>query len=218
MRMTTTLLTVEDLDRIRQECRAMVTKRAVASGGTALIPLPGADVFADVGILMQLLPAINAKFGLSEKDLSGLDAETKSMVYGLITSVGSSLIGRVVTKEIILHLLQKLGLRFATKHAAKFVPILGQGLAATLSFTAMRVIGNRHVDECYEVAKRLMQQRAAAENAAAWNVPQTSLEPIPAGRVIQLLPPGPKGRTKQASEQEEPPERILNRSNPRIRV
>ncbi|MFB5760011.1 hypothetical protein [Paenibacillus medicaginis] len=213
-----TLHTVEDLDRIRQECRSMVTKRAIASGGTALIPLPGADVFADVGILMQLLPAINAKFGLSEKDLSGLDAEAKSMVYGLITSVGSSLIGRVVTKEIILHLLQKLGLRIATKHAAKLVPILGQGLAAALGFTAMRVIGNRHVDECYEVAKRLMQQRAAADNATTWSVRQTPLKPIPAGRVIQLLPPGSKGRTKQASEQEDMTEQNLNRNNPRIRV
>ncbi|MDP4096202.1 hypothetical protein OIN60_05380 [Paenibacillus sp. P96] len=196
--------TIEELDHIRRECRSMVTKRAIASGGTTLIPLPGADIFADVGILMQLLPDINAKFGLSERELSGMDTETKSMVYGLITSVGSKLIGRVITREIILHLLQKIGLRIATKQAARLVPLLGQGLAAALGFTAMRMIGNRHIDECYEVARRLMEQRSAADNAAEWTVSQTLPEPLPAGRVIPLLPVGAERRTKLTPGQEGP--------------
>jgi uncharacterized protein (DUF697 family) len=83
-----TARTIEELEQIRKECKSMVTKRAAASGGAVLVPVPGADVLADVGILMQLLPAINGKFGLSEKQLEGLDAETKSMVYGFITSIG----------------------------------------------------------------------------------------------------------------------------------
>ncbi|ALP37078.1 hypothetical protein ASL14_13735 [Paenibacillus sp. IHB B 3084] len=186
-----TARTIEELEQIRKECRSMVTKRAAASGGAVLVPVPGADVLADVGILMQLLPAINGKFGLSEKQLNGLDAETKSMVYGFITSIGSKLIGRIITREVIVQILQKMGVRIATKQVSKFVPLLGQGLAAAIGFTAMRTIGNRHVEQCYEVAKRLLEQQASADIARNWTVPQQPLDP--AG--IELLP----GRNLEAA-------------------
>ncbi|KAF6579202.1 hypothetical protein G9G54_10785 [Paenibacillus sp. EKM212P] len=195
-----TAQTIEELEQIRKECKSMVTKRAAASGGAVLVPVPGADVLADVGILMQLLPAINGKFGLSEKQLEGLDAETKSMVYGFITSIGSKLIGRLITREAIVQILQKMGIRIATKQVSKFVPLLGQGLAAAIGFTAMRTIGNRHVDQCYEVAKRLLEQRTAADIARNWTVPQQPLEPVGVDHfpnqnpeaAIPLLPASPK--------------------------
>ncbi|URJ60118.1 hypothetical protein [Paenibacillus polymyxa] len=195
-----TAQTIEELEQIRRECKSMVTKRAAVSGGAVLVPVPGADVLADVGILMQLLPAINGKFGLSEKQLEGLDAETKSMVYGFITSIGSKLIGRLITREAIVQILQKMGIRIATKQVSKFVPLLGQGLAAAIGFTAMRTIGNRHVDQCYEVAKRLLEQRTAADTARNWTVPQQPLEAVGVDHLpnrdpeaaIPLLPAPPK--------------------------
>jgi len=151
--------TLEQLEQVRKECRTMVRKRATASAGTTLVPLPGTDVLADVGMLMQLLPAINNKFGLSQKQLDGMDPETKSMIYGFVMSIGSKVIGRMVTKELVVQLLKRVGIRVATKSVAKFVPLAGQGLAAALSFTAMRYVGNKHVDDCYEVVKRMLEQR-----------------------------------------------------------
>lgn len=151
--------TLEQLEQVRKECRTMVKKRATASAGTVLVPLPGTDVLADVGMLMQLLPAINNKFGLSQKQLDGMDPETKSMIYGFIMSIGSKVIGRMVTKELVVQVLRRVGVRVATKSVAKFVPFAGQGLAAALSFTAMRYVGNKHVEDCYEVVKRMIEQR-----------------------------------------------------------
>ncbi|OAX46109.1 hypothetical protein [Paenibacillus sp. AD87] len=151
--------TLEQLEQVRKECRTMVKKRATASAGTTLVPLPGTDVLADVGMLMQLLPAINNKFGLSQKQLDGMDPETKSMIYGFVMSIGSKVIGRMVTKELVVVVLKRVGVRVATKSVAKFVPFAGQGLAAALSFTAMRYVGNKHVEDCYEVVKRMIEQR-----------------------------------------------------------
>ncbi|MEC0109789.1 hypothetical protein P4H27_22730 [Paenibacillus taichungensis] len=151
--------TLEQLEQVRKECRTMVKKRATASAGTTLVPLPGTDVLADVGMLMQLLPAINNKFGLSQKQLDGMDPETKSMIYGFVMSIGSKVIGRMVTKELVVQVLKRVGVRVATKSVAKFVPFAGQGLAAALSFTAMRYVGNKHVEDCYEVVKRMIEQR-----------------------------------------------------------
>ncbi|WP_211747333.1 hypothetical protein [Paenibacillus sp. Marseille-Q4541] len=155
--------TLTELEAVRNECRSMVKSRAFASGGTSLIPIPGTDVVADVGILMQLLPAINEKFGLSQDDIEGMDAETKAAVYGLILSMGSAVIGKLVTRELVIKLLQKVGVRMAAKQATRFVPFAGQALSAVLSFTAMRYVGNKHVEDCYEVARKLIEDRRAKE-------------------------------------------------------
>lgn len=153
--------THKELEEIRTQCRSMVKTRALASGSTSLIPIPGTDVVADVGILMQLLPAINEKFGLAKEDVDGMDAESKAAFYGLFLSMGSAVIGRLVTREVVIKLLQKVGVRMATKQMARFVPFAGQALSAVLSFSAMRYVGNKHVEDCYQVALKLLEERRA---------------------------------------------------------
>jgi hypothetical protein len=59
-----------------------------------------------------------------------------------------------ITKELIVQVLRKVGVRVATKSVAKYIPILGSALAATVSFGAMKIVGNSHVDDCYDVAKK----------------------------------------------------------------
>ncbi|PLR94429.1 hypothetical protein [Bacillus sp. T33-2] len=149
--------TIAELDRIKAECRSMVTKRASASGAAAIIPAPGADIAADVAIMLELLPAINRKFGLSQEQIDELDPDTKKMILILITSAGSELIGKVITKQIVAQLLKKVGARVAVKSVVKFVPFLGQAAAAGISFGAMKYLGNSHIDECYAIAKRYIE-------------------------------------------------------------
>ena len=85
-----------------------------------------------------------------------------AMILVAITSIGSELIGKLVTKQLVLQVLKRVGIRVATKSVAKYVPILGQALAASISFGAMKVVGNSHVDDCYEVAKRVMSTASEA--------------------------------------------------------
>jgi len=54
-----------NLEQIRAECLELVQKRAYVSAGAAVIPVPFLDVVVDVGILSQLIPEINARFGLA---------------------------------------------------------------------------------------------------------------------------------------------------------
>lgn len=147
---------VEELEKIRTSCRTMVKKRAAASGGVALIPVPGADIAADVGMLMELLPAINRKFGLTPEQISELDTKHKALVYAAIKKVGTDLVGKIVTKQLVLAVLKKVGVRMAAKQVLKYVPLAGQAAAAALSFAAMMYVGNSHIDECFEIAKGAM--------------------------------------------------------------
>lgn len=146
---------IEELEKIRTSCRTMVKKRAAASGGVVLVPVPGADIAADVGILMELLPAINRKFGLTPEQISELDTKHKALVLAAIKKVGTNLVGKIVTKQLVLAVLKKVGVRMAAKQVLKYVPLAGQA-AAALSFAAMMYVGNSHIDECFEIAKGAM--------------------------------------------------------------
>lgn len=98
-----------ELDRIKAECHSMVNKRASASAAAAVVPIPGADVGADVVIMMELLPAINRKFGLSPEQIDQLDSEIKGRLAIIISSVGSELVGKYITKTVVAQFTKKNG-------------------------------------------------------------------------------------------------------------
>lgn len=148
--------TIAELNEIRESCKSMVNKRATASAAAAVIPLPGVDIGADVAIMLELLPSINRRFGLSPEQIDQLDSETKRQVFVILTSLGSKLVGKTITKEAVTLLLKKVGTRVATKQVTKYIPFIGQAVSAGISFGAMKYLGNSHIDECYEVCKRVI--------------------------------------------------------------
>ncbi len=56
----------------------------------------------------------------------------------------------------------------AAKQILKYLPFAGQAAAAALSGAAMMYVGNAHVDECYEIAKKPLrkQQNTLRNNCA----------------------------------------------------
>jgi uncharacterized protein (DUF697 family) len=132
------------------------------SGVAAIVPIPAADIGVDITLFLNLLPEINRRFGLSPEQIERLDARTRELVFVSVTSIGSQAIGRVVTAELVMQLLRRIGIRITLKTAAKWVPIIGQAAAATISFGAMRMVGNRHVEECYRVALNVLEGRRPA--------------------------------------------------------
>ncbi|CRL45312.1 hypothetical protein SGGMMB4_02938 [Sodalis glossinidius str. 'morsitans'] len=54
----------------------------------------------------------------------------------------------------------------ATKSVSRYVPLLGQALAAGLSFSAMKLLGNSHIDDCYRVVSEVLRQTTAPETDA----------------------------------------------------
>jgi uncharacterized protein (DUF697 family) len=143
---------VAELDRVRASCKAMVKRRAATSGGMSLIPIPGVDIAGDVAMLLQLIPAINQKFGLTPEQIEELDTRHKVLIYAMAKKVGSDLVGRAVTQRLVMAALKKVAGRMAAKQVLKYVPFAGQAAAAALSVAAMMYLGNAHVDACYEIA------------------------------------------------------------------
>jgi len=145
-----------ELNRIREECYWIVTQRSALSGGAALVPIPGVDIAADIGLLLQLIPEINRRFGLDPSQIDQYDIQTKMFIYNLIINMGASIAGQVITKELILLLFKKVGVRVTAKQVTKYIPFVGQAVAGILSFTAMKLLCDHHVTECYEIVKRYL--------------------------------------------------------------
>jgi uncharacterized protein (DUF697 family) len=147
---------LEDLERVRTECRALVTKRSLVSAGAAVVPVPGIDLVADVGLLTSLLPQISAKFELDHDQVQKLEPKIAQQVLVMASSMGNNVIGRTVTKRIVTSLLRRVGARVAAGSVAKFVPFIGSAVAAGISFGAMKLVGNAHIEDCYKTARALL--------------------------------------------------------------
>jgi len=153
---------LSEIEEIRKECKWMVAKRAVVSGAANLVPLPGVDIAVDIGLLMKLLPAINQKFGLSPEQIDELDPQVRIMIYNLIVTLGTQTAGKVITKQIIVSVLKKFGVKLAGKQVAKFIPIIGQATAFTISVAAMKYVGDTHINECYRLSQQIIKAQRVA--------------------------------------------------------
>lgn len=148
--------TIEDLDRLRNQCKSMVTTRAGLSAGVSVVPIPGLDLGADVALLIDLIASINRQFGLTPAQIDDLDIRSKKIILIAITSIGSEMVGKLITKPLIIQVLKRVGVQLATKSVVKYVPFLGSVIAASISFGAMKLVGDSHVDACYAVAQKAL--------------------------------------------------------------
>jgi hypothetical protein len=119
------------------------------------VPVPGLDWATDVGVLVSLLPKINQAFGLTPEQIERLAPDRRLMVYKAISAGGGMLIGKVVTRDLVLRLLTMVGVRLTTQQAAKYVPLAGQAVSAALTFAALRYVCEQHIRQCVSVAQAL---------------------------------------------------------------
>lgn len=160
------IASLTELENARAECKKMVLRRAGLSAGAAMIPLPGLDIGTDVSILMALLPALIEKFGLTPQQIEQLHPNRKKYTLAAISGIGSRLIGATITRRLIVTMLKSLGIRLTAKTAARYVPLIGQAAAAGLSFSAMKLLGNAHIEDCYRVVKQVLENQQKSPLAA----------------------------------------------------
>jgi len=149
-----------DIDAAAHRCRKVVMKRALISATAAVVPIPGIDLAVDVGVLMKMLQEINTEFGLTPEQIELLAPKRRLSAYKAIAAIGSSVIGRAITREVLSLVVKSVAKRLATKTTVKYVPLAGQAVAATISFAAIKYIGDRHIDDCVAVAESVAGHRA----------------------------------------------------------
>ena len=144
------------IDQIAARCRKRVRQRALLAAGVAMVPVPGLDWVTDIGLLVKLLPDISQAFGLSAQQVERLAPDRRIVVYKAISAGGSVVLGRLVTKELVLMLLKTVGVRLSAQQAAKYLPVAGQVVSAALTFSALQFVCEQHIRQCEAVARQLL--------------------------------------------------------------
>ena len=92
---------------------------------------------------------------LSPDQIERLAPDRRLVVYKAISTGGGLLVGKLVTRELVIQVLKIVGVRLTTQQAAKYVPIAGQAVSALLTYGALRYVCDQHIRQCQAVARTL---------------------------------------------------------------
>lgn len=145
-----------EIEAVARHCRRLVNRRAMVAAGVAVLPVPGLDWLTDVGTLVKLIPEINEAFGLTPAQIERLSPERRLAVYRAVSAGGSLVIGKLISRDLVLRLLKLVGVRLTTQQASKFVPIAGQAISAALTYSALKYVAEQHIRQCMAVSRELV--------------------------------------------------------------
>jgi uncharacterized protein (DUF697 family) len=144
-------LSGEFLGKKHAACQTLVHIYAGLAAANALDPIPGVDVAVDVGLLLALFKEIRDDYGIDDAALRKVEVLVPTL---------APLANQVVdwaTKEGLMLLLKRFAARETTKEVAKYIPIVGQAIAASLGFAITESAGSHYNDQCFEIAKALLE-------------------------------------------------------------
>lgn len=110
-----------------QRARKLLNRRALAGAAASAVPVPGLDWAVDAALLSRLIPAISAEFGLTPEQLARLPQRKREQVDKAAGAVGSLLVGKYVTRDLVIKAAAAVGKRMVIRQAAKYRPAGGHG-------------------------------------------------------------------------------------------
>ena len=139
------------LQEKRSACEKYVSYAAAASAANGINPILGVDIAVDVSILLKLFSQIRDDYGLNGNLLDSLKGSSIPAVARLANNV----IGYAV-KEGIMLLLKRFAGQEAIKSVAKYIPFVGQAIAAGLGYAITSNVGNSYLNDCHELAEQIL--------------------------------------------------------------
>src|SRR3954468_16779247 len=98
------------LDAVRH-ARKLLNRRALVGAAAGAVPLPGLDWLVDAALLSRLLPALSAEFGLTAEQGERLPEHKREQVQKAVAVVGSMVIGKFITKDLVIRMAAVVGRR-----------------------------------------------------------------------------------------------------------
>ena len=149
-----------------RRARRLLNRRALTGAAASVVPVPGVGWLLDVALLSKLIPQISAEFGLTPEQIERLPVRKRQQVDQAADAVGSTVIGKFVTRDLALKLAAAAGKRMAIKQASKYVLLAGQAISAVLGYSAIRMLGEQHIRDCVQVCRQTQLAPPASGPAA----------------------------------------------------
>jgi len=134
--------------------RQLLHRRALMAAAASAVPVPGLDWAVDAALLSRLIPQLNKEFGLAPEQIDQLDPGKREQVEKAVAMVGSVLIGSFISRDLVIKAATQIGKRMATRQLAKYIPLAGQLVAASVGYAAIRYFGEEHMKDCIRVAQQ----------------------------------------------------------------
>jgi uncharacterized protein (DUF697 family) len=143
-----------------QRARKLLNRRALAGAAASAVPVPGVDWLMDVALLSKLIPQISSEFGLTPEQIARLPVRKRQQVDQAAGAVGSTVIGKFITRDLVLKLAAAAGKRLVIKQATKYIPLAGQAISAVIGYSAIRMLGEQHIRDCVQVCRQAQLEPA----------------------------------------------------------
>jgi uncharacterized protein (DUF697 family) len=137
-------------ERVRY-CRRLLNRRALVAAAASAVPVPGLDWAVDAALLSRLVPEINRQFGLTPEQLDQLPHHKREQAQKAIGAIGSMLVGKFITRDLVVRAAKTIGMRMTAGQAVRYVPLAGQAISALVGYTAIRYLGEAHIKDCIRV-------------------------------------------------------------------
>jgi GTP-binding protein EngB required for normal cell division/uncharacterized protein (DUF697 family) len=130
----------------------IVSQRAWAAAANGINPIPGVDVAIDVTILINLANEIKKLFGLDEAHFKGNSPQMIAAKQRIIQFTA-----QFAAKEGVLLLLKKFGATYAGKEISKYIPFVGQIVAASIGYYMTNDFGQEMLNNAKEISSDILK-------------------------------------------------------------
>jgi len=143
---------IEFLEEKKKSCKTYVYTASGTAAVNGMNPIPGLDIGIDVSILLGMFASVRNSYGLTDEKL-----KAKEALIPTLTPLINNII-RYSTKEGLLYLLKTFATREIVKTGSKYVPLVGQAIAASIGYGITRSAGMSFLDDCHNVAKLILEK------------------------------------------------------------
>ncbi|WP_445748780.1 GTPase [Polaribacter sp.] len=132
--------------------KTMVVRYAALSAANGLNPIPGTDVAVDLSLLFAMGKQIENLYGLDNNQWNYTNTLIKKETIIILTPKILNFAKKYITKEAIMILLKRAGVKVAAKSFIKWIPFVGQVIAAGIGFKMTSTIGNDMINDAEKLA------------------------------------------------------------------
>lgn len=154
----------EWLERKRKVIEREVYVCAALSAVNGFNPIPGADIAIDLSTLAGLLIRVRGHYGLSDKRL-----ERYLQVAPAAKLVVDKLL-QYATREGLMRLLRRYASQTLQRQVSKYIPLVGQTVAAMVGYGVTLQVGFEFLDTCHKLAQEVMEAELSQRGPSS-NVP-----------------------------------------------
>ncbi len=150
-----------DLDTAVTQGHRIVRWHALAAAGVGATPIAIADIAANAMIAKFMIRQILVAFQLSQKQIGVMDPTAQLAILEVIRRQGVARVRGMLGGKARAIAATGVGGRFAVRRAVRFIPLLGTVASASLSYLAIRAIGNEALGQCVRIRGDLQRDASA---------------------------------------------------------